>query len=104
MTQEAELGLRDRLAQLSGVKLPGRSSAEPAFENGYRDTTDEEIWRRSAARHEQRPYTLDYVERILRTGSSSTATAGGWTTARSWPHRSLDGRTVALVDIRRAAT
>ncbi len=73
MTQEAELGLRDRLAQLSGVKLlrGTRLSAElerlqRQLERLREDTTDEEIWKRvELARHESRPYTLDYVERIL---------------------------------------
>ena len=73
MTQEAELGLRDRLAQLSGLKLlrGTRLSAEHErlqrqLERLREDTTDEEIWKRvELARHESRPYTLDYVERIL---------------------------------------
>ena len=73
MTQEAELGLRDRLAQLSGVKLlrGTRLSAElerlqRQLERLREDTTDEEIWRSvELARNEKRPYTLDYVERIL---------------------------------------
>ena len=73
VTQEAELGLRDRLAQLSGVKLlrGTRLSAElerlqRQLERLREDTSDEEIWKRvELARHESRPYTLDYVERIL---------------------------------------
>ena len=73
MTQEAELGLRDRLAQLSGVKLLRGTSLSAELERLQRqlerlreDTTDEEIWRSvELARHEKRPYTLDYVERIL---------------------------------------
>jgi acetyl-CoA carboxylase carboxyl transferase subunit alpha len=73
MTTEAELGLRDRLAKLSGVKLlrGTRLSAElerlqRQLERLKEDTSDEEIWERvELARHQERPYTLDYVERIL---------------------------------------
>ena len=106
MTQEAELGLRDRLAQLSGVKLlrGTRLSAElerlqRQLERLREDTTDEEIWRSvELARHEKRPYTLDYVERILddwfelhgdRSRMDDRAIVAGI--------GSLGGRTVALV-------
>ena len=73
VTTDAELGLRDRLAKLSGVKLlrGTRLSAElerlqRQLERLQEDTSDEEIWRRvELARHQERPYTLDYVERIL---------------------------------------
>ena len=73
MTQDAELGLRDRLARLSGVTLlrGTRLSAEVErlqrqLERLREDTSDEEIWKRvELARHEKRPYTLDYVERVL---------------------------------------
>jgi len=106
VTQEAELGLRDRLAQLSGVKLlrGTRLSAElerlqRQLERLREDTTDEEIWRSvELARHEKRPYTLDYVERILddwfelhgdRSRMDDRAIVAGI--------GSLGGRTVALV-------
>ena len=73
MSQEAELGLRDRLARLSGVKLLRGTKLSAELERLQRqlerlreDTSDEEIWKRvDLARHEKRPYTLDYVERIL---------------------------------------
>jgi acetyl-CoA carboxylase carboxyl transferase subunit alpha len=73
MSQEAELGIRDRLARLSGVKLlrGTRLSAEMErlqrqLERLREDTSDEEIWRSvELARHQDRPYTLDYVEAIL---------------------------------------
>ncbi|MGL6280268.1 MAG: acetyl-CoA carboxylase carboxyltransferase subunit alpha [Gaiella sp.] len=73
MSSDAELGLRDRIAKLSGVKLLGgtRLSAEMErlqrqLERLREDTTDEEIWRSvELARHQDRPYTLDYVERML---------------------------------------
>lgn len=72
MSSDAELGLRDRIAKLSGVKLLGgtRLSAEMErlqrqLERLREDTTDEAIWRRvELARHQDRPYTLDYAERI----------------------------------------
>ena len=106
MTQEAELGLRDRLAQLSGVKLlrGTRLSAEVErlqrqLERLREDTSDEEIWKRvELARHEKRPYTLDYVERILddwfelhgdRGRIDDTAMVAGI--------GRLNGRTIALV-------
>ena len=73
MTTEAELGLRDRLSKLSGVKLLRGTRLSAELERLQRqlerlkdDTSDEEIWRRvELARHQDRPYTLDYVERML---------------------------------------
>src|SRR4029079_13331377 len=73
VSQEAELGLRGRPPQLSGVKLLRGTKLSAELERLQRqlerlreDTTDEEIWRSvELARHEQRPYPLDYVERIL---------------------------------------
>ena len=73
MTIDAELGLRDRLAKLSGVKLLRGTRLSSELERLQRqlerlkeDTSDEEIWKRvEPARHQERPYTLDYVERIL---------------------------------------
>jgi acetyl-CoA carboxylase carboxyl transferase subunit alpha len=73
MSTEAELGLRDRLAKLSGVKLLRGTKLSAELERLQRqlerlrtDTSDEEIWKRvELARHQDRPYTLDYVERVL---------------------------------------
>lgn len=73
MTRDAELRLRDRLAKLAGVKLlhGTRLSGELArlqrqLEHLRTDASDEEIWRSvELARHPERPYTLDYVERLL---------------------------------------
>ncbi|MBM3679130.1 MAG: acetyl-CoA carboxylase carboxyltransferase subunit alpha [Actinobacteria bacterium] len=73
MTAEAELGIRDRLAKLSGVKLLRGTRLSAEMERLQRQlerlrdqSTDEVIWNRVLlARHEQRPYTLDYVERML---------------------------------------
>jgi acetyl-CoA carboxylase carboxyl transferase subunit alpha len=73
MSTEAELGLRDRLAKLSGVKLLRGTKLSAELERLQRqlerlrtDASDEEIWTRvELARHQDRPYTLDYVERVL---------------------------------------
>jgi acetyl-CoA carboxylase carboxyl transferase subunit alpha len=73
VTRDAELRLRDRLAKLAGVKLLGgtRLSAEMErlqrqLEHLRTDATDEEIWRSvELARHQERPYTLDYVGRVF---------------------------------------
>ena len=106
MSQEAELGLRDRLAQLSGVKLLRGTKLSAELERLQRqlerlreDTSDEEIWRSvELARNEKRPYTLDYVERILDDWFELHGDRG-----RMDDHAivaglgSLDGRTVALV-------
>ncbi len=106
MSTDAELGLRDRLAKLSGVNLlrGTRLSAETErlqrqLERLRSDTSDEGIWQRvELARHQDRPYTLDYVERMLddwfelhgdrgRMDDAAIVTGIG----------RLDGRTVALV-------
>jgi acetyl-CoA carboxylase carboxyl transferase subunit alpha len=73
VSTEAELGLRERLAKLSGVKLLRGTQLSAETERLQRqlerlrsDTSDEEIWRRvELARHQERPYTLDYVARML---------------------------------------
>jgi acetyl-CoA carboxylase carboxyl transferase subunit alpha len=73
VTSDAELGLRDRLAKLSGVRLLRGTQLSSELERLQRqlerlrdDTSDEEIWKRvELARHQERPYTLDYIERIL---------------------------------------
>jgi acetyl-CoA carboxylase carboxyl transferase subunit alpha len=106
VTAETELGIRDRLAKLSGVKLlrGTRLSAEMErlqrqLERLEADTSDEEIWRSvELARHPDRPYTLDYVERILEDWFELHGDRG-----RTDDHAvvaglgRLDGRTVALV-------
>jgi acetyl-CoA carboxylase carboxyl transferase subunit alpha len=73
VTRDAELRLRDRLAKLAGLKLLGgtRLSAElerlqRQLEHLRTEATDEEIWRSvELARHQERPYTLDYVGRVF---------------------------------------
>ncbi len=106
MTSEAELGLRDRLGKLSGAKLlrGTRLSAElerlqRQLERLRADTSDEEIWKRvELARHQDRPYTLDYVERMLDDFFELRGDRG-----RLDDHAivaglgRLDGRTVALI-------
>ncbi|HEX6699961.1 MAG TPA: acetyl-CoA carboxylase carboxyltransferase subunit alpha [Gaiellaceae bacterium] len=108
MPGEAELRLRDRLARLkslpllSGARLSGdlerlerqleRLAAEP-------EVSADEIWRSvELARHPDRPYTLDYVERLLedfvelhgdRSRADDAAIVGGL--------GRFAGRTVALV-------
>ena len=106
VTTEAELGLRDRLAKLSGVKLLRGTRLSAELERLQRqlerlkdDTSDEEIWQRvELARHQERPYTLDYVERILEDFFELHGDRG-----RMDDHAivagigKLDGRTIALV-------
>jgi len=70
---EAELRLRERLAKLKNLQLPGGSKLQGELERLQRqlervqaEPTDEEIWRSiELARHEERPYTLDYVQRLF---------------------------------------
>jgi acetyl-CoA carboxylase carboxyl transferase subunit alpha len=106
VTTDAEVGLRDRLAKLSGVKLLRGTKLSAEVERLQRqlerlrtDASDEEIWRRvELARHQERPYTLDYVERIVddffplhgdraRLDDHAIVTGLG----------QIDGRTVAIV-------
>ena len=70
---EAELRLRERLAKLRNLQLPGGSKLQGELERLQRqlervqaEPTDEDIWRSiELARHEDRPYTLDYVKRLF---------------------------------------
>jgi acetyl-CoA carboxylase carboxyl transferase subunit alpha len=71
--REAELRLRDRLSKLRSLRLLGGASVTRELERLQRqldrigeEPTDEEIWRSvQLARHQDRPYTLDYVERLF---------------------------------------
>src|ERR671931_777821 len=73
MPSEAELRLRERLSRLRGVSLLGGTRLSGELERLQRqleriaaEPTDEEIWRSvELARHPDRPYTLDYVERLI---------------------------------------
>jgi acetyl-CoA carboxylase carboxyl transferase subunit alpha len=74
MAGELELRLRDRLAKLKQLHLPGAGVSDEVRRIEHQlaevDTGDErsedEIWRSvEFARHPDRPYTLDYVERLV---------------------------------------
>ncbi len=103
---EHELRLRERLSRLRNMPLLGGAKLSGELERLQRqldrmgeEPTDEEIWQSvELARHEDRPYTLDYVERLLddwfelhgdRGRADDEAMVAGL--------GKLDGRTVALV-------
>jgi acetyl-CoA carboxylase carboxyl transferase subunit alpha len=73
MATDQELRLRERLARLRNVSLLGGARVSGELEKLERqlariteEATDEDIWRSvQLARHEDRPYTLDYVERLI---------------------------------------
>jgi acetyl-CoA carboxylase carboxyl transferase subunit alpha len=73
MATDHELRLRERLARLRNVNLLGGTrlageldKLQHQLERLAEETTDEDIWRSvELARHQDRPYTLDYVERLL---------------------------------------
>ena len=73
MATDQELRLRERLARLRNVNLLGGARLSGELEKLQRqlerlaeETTDEAIWRSvELARHQDRPYTLDYVDRLL---------------------------------------
>jgi acetyl-CoA carboxylase carboxyl transferase subunit alpha len=73
MATDHELHLRDRLTRLRNLNLLGGVRLSGELEKLQRQLdriqtapTDEEIWRSvELARHQDRPYTLDYVERLL---------------------------------------
>ena len=72
-SENQELNLRRRLSTLSrlpllrGARVSGETERlQRQLERLQTDTTDETIWRSvELARHPERPYTLDYVARIL---------------------------------------
>jgi acetyl-CoA carboxylase carboxyl transferase subunit alpha len=103
---EHELRLRERLGRLRNMPLLGGAKLSGELDRLQRQLdrigqqpTDEEIWRSvELARHEERPYTLDYVERLLDDwfelhGDRSRADDGAMIAGLG----KLDGRTVALV-------
>jgi acetyl-CoA carboxylase carboxyl transferase subunit alpha len=103
---EQEVRLRERLAGLSrlpllrGVRVQGEARRlEQQLERLKQDTSDEAIWKSvELARHPDRPYTLDYVERILDDwvelhGDRGRADDGALVAGLG----KLDGRTVALI-------
>jgi acetyl-CoA carboxylase carboxyl transferase subunit alpha len=106
MAGEAELHLRDRLGRLRAIPLlrGTRLSGELArlqrqLDRIVEEPSDEEIWRSvELARHPDRPYTLDYVERLLDDwvelhGDRGRADDEALVTGLG----SFDGQTVALV-------
>jgi acetyl-CoA carboxylase carboxyl transferase subunit alpha len=103
---EHELRLRERLGRLRSLPLLGGARLSGELERLQRqidrigdESTDEDIWRAvELARHQDRPYTLDYVERLLDDwfelhGDRGLADDGAMVAGLG----KLDGRTVALV-------
>src|SRR5215207_10101442 len=106
MPGEAELRLRERLSKLRSVGLLRGARLSGELERLQRqldritsEPSVDEIWRSvELARHADRPYTLDYVERLLDDwvelhGDRARADDGALVTGLG----KLDGRTVALV-------
>jgi acetyl-CoA carboxylase carboxyl transferase subunit alpha len=103
---EHELRLRERLGRLRNMPLLGGAKLSGDLQRFQRqldrlqqEATDEDIWRSvQLARHDNRPYTLDYVERLLDDwfelhGDRGNAEDGAMVAGLG----KLDGRTVALV-------
>jgi acetyl-CoA carboxylase carboxyl transferase subunit alpha len=73
MPGEAEIRLRERLSRLRSLNLLGGTKLSGDLERLQRqlerleaEPSDEDIWHSvELARHPERPYTLDYVERLL---------------------------------------
>src|SRR5437899_4530006 len=106
MATDHELRLRERLTRLRNLNLLGGTRLSGELEKLQRQLeriqagpTDEEIWQSvELARHEDRPYTLDYVERLLEDwtelhGDRSRADDPALVTGIG----RFNGRTVALV-------
>jgi acetyl-CoA carboxylase carboxyl transferase subunit alpha len=106
MAGEAELRLRERLSRLRNLSLLGGAKISGELERLQRqldrieaEPTGEEIWRSvELARHPDRPYTLDYVDRLLedfvelhgdRARADDEAVVAGI--------GSFDGRTIVLI-------
>src|SRR2546423_2433757 len=103
---EHELRLRERLSRLRSVPLLGGAKLSGELERLQRqldrigrEPTGDEIWRSvELARHPDRPYTLDYVERIFDDWFELHGDRGrGDDGAMVAGLGRLDGRTVALV-------
>src|SRR2546422_9885903 len=106
MPGEAELRLRERLSKLkrAGLLRGARVSGElerlqRQLDRLEHELTDEDVWRSvELARHQDRPYTLDYVTRLFddffelrgdRTRADDEAIVAG--------RARVAGRTVALI-------
>jgi acetyl-CoA carboxylase carboxyl transferase subunit alpha len=105
-SDDQELNLRRRLTSLSrlpllrGARVAGEAERlERQLERLKTDRSDEAIWRSvELARHPERPYTLDYVDRMLDDwvelhGDRGRADDGALVTGIGV----LDGRTIILV-------
>ena len=106
MATDHELRLCERLARLRSVSLLGGARLSTELDKLERqlarlaeETTDEDIWRSvELARHQDRPYTLDYVERLLDDWTEFHGDRG-----RADDHAvvaglgQFDGRTVAVI-------
>jgi acetyl-CoA carboxylase carboxyl transferase subunit alpha len=110
MAGEAERRLRERLARLKNVTLLGGAKLSGELERLQRqldeleaEPTDEDIWRSvELARHPDRPYTLDYVQRMLEDwvelhGDRGRADDGAMVAGLG----RFDGRTVVLVGMQK---
>jgi acetyl-CoA carboxylase carboxyl transferase subunit alpha len=106
MASEAEIRLRERLSKLAsmkllrGTKLSGElDRLQEQLDRLREEPSAEDIWRSvELARHQDRPYTLDYVERIFEDffelhGDRGRADDRAIVTGIG----KLDGRTVVLV-------
>ena len=106
MAREAELRIREQLSRLRSLPLLRGARLEGELERLQRqlerivaEPSDEEIWRSvELARHPERPYTLDYVERMLDDwvelhGDRGRADDEALVTGLG----SFDGRTVGLI-------
>ena len=106
MPGEAERRLRERLNRLRQLSLLGGAKLSGELERLQRqlekleaEPSDEEIWRSvELARHPNRPYTLDYVDRILEDwvelhGDRGRADDGAMVAGLG----TFEGRSVALV-------
>jgi acetyl-CoA carboxylase carboxyl transferase subunit alpha len=106
VANDAEIRLRDRLSRLSGLDLLRGARLSGDLERLKRqldrieaEPTDEEIWQSvELARHEDRPYTLDYVSRVFEDffelhGDRGRADDAAIVTGLG----KLDGKTVALI-------
>ena len=106
MAREAEVRIRGQLSRLRslpllrGARLSGElERLQKQLERIVDEPSDEEIWRSvELARNPDRPYVLDYVERLLEDwvelhGDRGRADDGALVTGIG----KLDGRTVVLI-------
>jgi acetyl-CoA carboxylase carboxyl transferase subunit alpha len=111
VASDAELRLRERLSRLRNLSLLGGTKVsrevqrlQQQLERLEHEPTGDEIWEKvELARHEDRPYTLDYVTRLLedwvelhgdRARADDPAVVAGIGT--------FDGRTVVLIGHQKA--